>query len=302
MKKRLKKFLAPANIINVIKKIIFYEIAALIGIIIALKLFFPGDFVISKINEAMLKTDYSVKAVDSYYSPLKTVSFDDFSLLESGKKIIGVQGAQISPSLGTMLGLSKSVDFVLNDFNSSGGELAGNVDVEKASVCFDVDAEDVSFLLLKTLLPDMAGKGTLNGTVSFCRSKKMNGEIDITGNNLVFGGKIKGLTVKPLKLGTLSLHASIKDNKLTIKKADISGALKINITGKVVLNPTRLNFSRPEIVVTVIEKEKGTIASLSPIDLALEQFKDEKEKQNLTYRFSVKGMFTNPTIKKERSK
>lgn len=302
MKRNLKKFLALANIINLVKKVLFYEIAAVIGIIVALKFFFPSDFVILKTNEAMLKTDYSIKASEVYYSVLKSVGFDNFYLTEKGKKLVGVQNVVVTPSLATILGLSKSVDFALTDFNNSGGDVEGNIDIDRSSACVDVDVEELSFLLLKMLLPDMVGKGTLSGSIAFCKSKKLNGEIDIIGKKLVFGGKIKGFTVKSLKLGSLTLQVTIKDNKLTIKKAEISGDLKINVTGKINLNSSRLNFSRPDLVVTITEKKEGTITSLSPFDIALAQFKDEKVKKNITYRFSVKGLFTKPSIRKERSK
>lgn len=290
------KFMSGGRIGNVMRLLLFVFLAILLGCYISLKVFFPDDFVLSKINSKLTSYEIGIEGDDVYYSLLFSFGIENGKITKKGETALLFGSLTGAPSIFSMFSSDFSGSVSIDNINEKGGRLNADIDLGK-DPCFAFDAEELPASIIKMAFPDVKMGGSLDGLFEICnKKKKFSGDINMKGNKLTLGGKIMSVSIENIDLGKMILEAKIKDNKMDIKKMTFNGAFDIKMDGKITMNPTNFNQSRLDIGITLKETKKGELAKIPLLEMMLGQYKDATSD---SYNIRLTGSIASPLVRRD---
>lgn len=294
------------KVLAVIKVILFIDTALIIGVWLGIKLFFPDDFILSKINEQLFLHDLSLLAEDVNVSILGKISFEDGALLQKGNKTLTFSKLSFSPALFDTLRGHPAGKIYLEDVNSQGGELEISFDTSETP-CYSLNSSEIPLSVFKPFLNEVVLTGSLSGESNICiKEGKHNGKIDLSGDDVVLRGKIPtpmgDFDVGKIILGEVALSADVVDNKVEIKNLSIKGIVEIDATGKITLNTRFFQSSRLDLEIAAKIPDMAKITENIALNLLVSQLSQYKGQDENTFAFSLKGFLNKPQMGKPQKK
>ena len=139
---KIKNLPIPGKVQALIKGVLFVNAAFFIGLWLGIKIFFPDDFVISKINEQLFVRDMALLSEDVDVSLFGNISFEDGTLMQKGNKVLTFSELEFSPSLFAALGGHPAGKVHAEDINSQGGGLDATFETAE-NPCYSLDASEI---------------------------------------------------------------------------------------------------------------------------------------------------------------
>ena len=303
---KIRNLPIPGKVQAAIKIVLFVDIAVLIGLWLGIEIFFPDDFVISKINEQLFVKDLALLSEDVDVSLLGNVSFEDGSLLQKGNKVLTFSELSFSPSIFATLGGHPAGKIHLEDINSQGGGLDATFET-KDDPCYSLDASEVPLSLFKPFLGEVVLTGELSGVGDLCSKEgKYNGKVELSGSDVVLRGKVPtpmgDFDVGKIILGDIELSADVVENKAEIKKLSIKGIVELDATGKINLNTRNFPSSRLDLEISAKVPDMAKISENVALNLLVSQLAQYKGDGENSYAFSLKGFLNKPQMGKAQKK
>lgn len=305
---KIKNLPIPGKVQALIKGVLFVNAAFFIGLWLGIKIFFPDDFVLSKINEQLFVKDLALMSEDIDVSLFGNISFEDGTLLQKGNKVLTFSELSFSPSIFAALGGHPAGKVHAEDINSQGGGLDATFETGE-NPCYSLDASEIPLSVLKPLLAEVVLTGAISGGGELCSKEgKYNGKVDLKGEDVVLRGKIPtpmgDFDVGKIILGEIELAAEIVENKAEIKHFSIKGMFELDATGKISLNTRNFPSSRLDLEVNAKVADMTKIAENVALNLLVSQLSQYKGDSENSFVFTLKGFLNKPqmskTIKKER--
>ena len=299
---KIRNLPVPGKILALLKGALFVNAAFFIGLWIGIKIFFPDDFVLAKINEQLFVKDLALLADDVNVSLLGNISFEDGSLLQKGNKVVTFSQFSFSPALLDTLGGHPAGKVHVEDINSQGGWLDASFDTSE-NPCYSLDASELPLSVLKPFLAEVVLTGALSGGGNLCSKEgKYGGKIELDGADVVLRGKVPtpmgDFDVGKIILGDIGLEAEVVDNKAEIKKLSIKGIVEIEATGKVNLNIRNIVSSRIDLEIAAKIPDMAKITENVALNLLVSQLAQYKGEQENSFAFNLKGFLNKPQISK----
>ena len=303
---KIKNLPVPGKVQALIKGVLFVNAAFFIGLWLGIKIFFPDDFVLSKINEQLFVKDMALVSEDVDVSLLGNISFEDGTLMQKGNKVLTFSELAFSPSLFATLGGHPAGKVHLEDINSQGGGLDAAFET-KENPCYSLDASEVPLSILKPFLAEVVLTGSLSGGGEVCSKEgKYNGKIELSGEDIVLRGKIPtpmgDFDVGKINLGAIELAADVVENKAEIKKLSIKGIFELEASGKVNLNTKNFPSSRLDLEISAKVPDMEKISENVALNLLVSQLSQYKGDSDNSYVFTLKGFVNKPQMGKAQKK
>ena len=300
--KKIKNLPIPGKILAFIKGLLFVNIALFTGLWLGIKIFFPDDFVISKINEQLFVRDLALLAENVDVSPLGKISFEEVTILQKGNKAVTFSELSFSPALFTTLGGHPAGKLHAEDINLQGGGLDATFETNE-NPCYSLDASEVPLSVLKPFLSEVILTGSINVVGELCSKEgKYNGIIELSGSDVVLRGKIPtpmgNFDVGKIILGDIELATDIVENKADIKHFSVKGVLELNSTGKITLSTRNFSSSRIDLDVSAKVPDMAKIAENVALNLLISQLSQYKGDSENSFSFALKGFLNKPQISK----
>lgn len=302
---KIKNLPIPGKVQAAIKIVLFVDIAVLIGLWLGIEIFFPDDFVISKINEQLFVKDLALLSEDVDVSLLGNVSFEEGTLLQKGNKVLTFSELSFSPAIFATLGGHPAGKLHIEDINSQGGGLDATFDTSE-NPCYSLDSSEIPLSLFKPFLGEVVLTGALSGGGNLCSKEgKYNGKVDLKGSDVVLRGKVPtpmgDFDVGKIILGEIELSADVAENKAEIKKLSIKGIVELEATGKINLNTRNFVSSRLDLEITAKVPDMAKITENVALNLLVSQLAQYKGEED-SYAFSLKGFLNKPQMGKALQK
>ena len=303
---KIKNLPVPGKVQALIKGVLFVNAAFFIGLWLGIKIFFPDDFVLSKINEQLFVKDMALVSEDVDVSLLGNISFEDGTLMQKGNKVLTFSELAFSPSLFATLGGHPAGKVHLEDINSQGGGLDATFET-KENPCYSLDASEVPLSILKPFLAEVVLTGSLSGGGEVCSKEgKYNGKIELSGEDIVLRGKIPtpmgDFDVGKINLGAIELAADVVENKAEIKNLSIKGIFELEASGKVNLNTKNFPSSRLDLEISAKVPDMEKISENVALNLLVSQLSQYKGDSDNSYVFTLKGFVNKPQMGKAQKK
>lgn len=301
--RKLERFVPAGKTGVYIKGLIFINLAFFCGMWLGLKLFFPDEYVLSKINNALFIKDMGLTADDVSVSPFLNITLSDGTLTKKGEEVITFGELEFSPSVTGLLSGEISGDLYIDDVNGQGGVMELSFDSSKTP-CYSFDLEDLPVAMFNAMLTDLAFTGTVSGEGGVCLSEnqKYSGEIELSGDEIVMRGKIPtpmgDFDIGSIILGKLDLFVKIDDNKADIEKFLMSGLIDFDIIGKLVLNSRSMISSRMDLDVRAKIPDPQKLAENAALNLLINQMSQYKTDKENDFAFMLRGFFSKPQLSK----
>ena len=299
---KIKNLPIPGKVQALIKGVLFVNAAFFIGLWLGIKIFFPDDFVISKINEQLFVRDMALLSEDVDVSLFGNVSFEEGTLMQQGNKVLTFSELVFSPSLFPTLGGHPAGKVHVEDINSQGGGLDATFDTTE-NPCYSLDASEIPLSILKPFLAEIVLTGSISGGGDLCsKDGKYSGNIDLSGEDVVLRGKIPtpmgDFDVGKIMLGKVELAAEVVDNKAEIKRLSIKGMFELDATGKITLNVRNLPSSRLDLEVHAKVADMAKLSENVALNLLVSQLSEYKSGQENSFEFTLKGFLNKPQMGK----
>ena len=299
---KIKNLPIPGKVQALIKGVLFVNAAFFIGLWLGIKIFFPDDFVLSKINEQLFVKDMALVSEDVDVSLLGNISFEDGTLMQKGNKVLTFSELAFSPSIFATIGGHPAGKVHVEDINSQGGGLDATFETSE-NPCYSLDASEVPLSLLKPFLAEVVLTGSLTGGGELCsKDGKYSGKIDLSGEDVVLRGKIPtpmgDFDVGKIILGEIELSADVVENKAEIKRLSIKGMFELDATGKITLNIKNFPSSRLDLEISAKVADMAKISENVALNLLVSQLSQYKGESENSYAFTLKGFLNKPQIGK----
>lgn len=299
--RKLERFVPAGKAGVYIKGLIFINLAFFCGMWLGLKLFFPDEYVLSKINSALFIKDMGLTADDVSISPFLNITLSDGTLTKKGEEVITFGELEFSPSLTGLMSGEISGDLYIDDVNGQGGVMELSFDSSNAP-CYSFDLEDLPVASFNAMMTDLAFTGTVSGEGGVCLSEnqKYSGEIELSGDEIVMRGKIPtpmgDFDIGSIILGKLDLFVKIDDNKADIEKFLMSGLIDFDIIGKLVLNSRSMISSRMDLDVRAKVPDPKKLAENTALNLLINQMSQYKTDKENDFAFMLRGFLSKPQL------
>jgi len=282
----------------VIKLILFIDAAVIIGLWLGIKLFFPDDFVLSKINEQLFVRDMALLADDVELSLLGNISFEDGTLMQRGNKALSFSKLSFSPKIFATLGGHPAGKIYVGDMNAQGGELEASFETGE-NPCYTFDSQELPLSVLKPFLGEVVLTGALTGEGALCmKDGKFSGNINLKGDDVVLRGKVPtpmgDFDVGKIILGEMELLAEIIDNKAEIKHLSVKGIFELEALGKVTLNTRNPASSRLDLEIKAKIPDMEKISENVALNLLVSQLSQYKGEEENSFALTLKGFLNKP--------
>lgn len=299
---KIKNLPIPGKVQALIKGVLFVNAAFFIGLWLGIKIFFPDDFVISKINEQLFVRDMALLSEDVDVSLFGNVSFEDGTLMQKGDKVLTFSELDFSPSLFATLGGHPAGKVHIEDINLQGGGLDATFDTSE-NPCYSLDASEIPLSILKPFLAEVVLTGAVSGGGDLCsKDGKYSGKIDLSGEDVVLRGKIPtpmgDFDVGKIILGKIELAADIVENKAEIKRLSIKGMFELDATGKITMNVRNFPSSRLDLEVNAKVTDMAKLSENVALNLLVSQLSEYKGEQENSFEFTLKGFLNKPQMGK----
>ena len=303
---KIKNLPIPGKIQAFIKGLLFVNIALFTGLWLGIKIFFPDDFILSKINEQLFVYDLALVSENVEISLFGKISFEDGALLQKGNKAVTFSKLSFSPALFKTLGGRPAGKLHLEDINSQGGELDSTFDTD-VNPCYSLDASEIPLSVLKPFMAEVILTGSINGGGELCKKDgKYSGNIELNGEDVVLRGKVPtpmgDFDVGKIILGEIGLATEIVENKAEIKQLSVKGVFELDATGKVSLNTKIFQSSRLDLDVSAKVPDMAKIAENIALNLLVSQLSQYKGDSENSFAFALKGFLNKPQISKAARK
>lgn len=298
---KIQRLISGGKFSTVLKSVLFLNAALFFGIWLGLKLFFPDDFVLSKINNALFIKDMGLVADDVSISPFGNISFYDGTLTKKGEDVVSFQKLKFSPSLFDLISGRISGNLYVNDINNQGGELDVSFETSEKP-CYSFDLSEVSLSMFKAFLSDISFTGIISGEGNLCMSENMkySGEIDLNGSDIILRGKVPTpmgpLDVGSIALGEIEFVSKVADNKVDIEKFLLSGLFNFDILGKMVLNSKAMVSSRIDLDMRIGIPDVKKLAENAPLNLLVNQMAQYKTDKENNFAITLRGFLAKPQV------
>lgn len=300
---KLQRFFPSGKVAVYIKGILFLNVAFFFGLWLGLRLFFPDDFILSKINNVLFVKDMGLTADDVSISPLGSISFYDGILTKKGDDIVTFRKLKFSPSLLSLMSGDISGDVYLEDINNQGGELDVSFETSM-NPCYSFDIDEISLSLVNAFMTDISFTGIISGEGNICMSEnqKYSGNVEFKGNDVVLRGKLPTpmgpFDIGSIDLGEIEIISSISENKVDVEKFLMSGLFNFDILGKIVLNSKVMVSSRLDLDVRVSVADLKKLAENATLNLLVSQMSQYKTDKENDFAFMLRGFLTKPQMSK----
>ena len=303
---KIRNLPIPGKVQALIKGVLFVNAAFFIGLWLGIKIFFPDDFIISKINERLFVNDLALLSEDVDISLLGKISFEDGTLMQKGNKVLTFSEFSFSPAVFATLGGHPAGKVHLEDINSQGGGLDATFETGE-NPCYSLDASELPLSVLKPFLAEIILTGSVSGGGELCsKDGKYNGNIELSGEDIILRGKVPtpmgNFDVGKIILGGIELAADIADNKAEIKRFSIKGMLELDATGKITINTRNFQSSRLDLEVNAKVTDMEKIAENVALNLLVNQLSSYKGDSENSFVFTLKGFLNKPQIGKAAKK
>ena len=267
-----------------------------------LKLFFPDDFLLSKVNEQLFVKDMALLSEDISLSLLGNVSFEDGTLLHKGEKVMTFSELAFSPKIFTTLGGHPAGKVYVSDMNAQGGELEATFETSE-NPCYTFNSHALPLSVLKPFMGEVVLTGELTGNGDVCQKEnKYSGKIGLKGTDVVLRGKVPtpmgDFDVGKIILGDIEIVAEITDNKAEIKRLSIKGILEIEAPGKVTLNTRNPLASRLDLNIKAKIPDMAKIEENVALNLLAGQLSQYKGEEENSFSLTLKGFLNKPQMGK----
>lgn len=305
---KIKNLPIPGKVQALIKGILFVNAAFFIGLWLGIKIFFPDDFVISKINEQLFVRDMALLSENVDVSLLGNISFEEGTLMQKGNKVLTFSELSFSPRLFAALGGHPAGKIHLEDVNSQGGGLDAAFETNE-NPCYSLDASEIPLSIFKPFLGEVVLTGAMSGGGELCSKEgKYSGTVDLSGSDVVLRGKVPtpmgDFDVGKIILGEIELAVDIAENKAEIKRLSIKGMFELDATGKITMNTRNLPSSRLDLEVNAKVADMAKISENVALNLLVSQLSQYKGDSENSFAFTLKGFLNKPqmgkVMKKER--
>ena len=304
---KINKLPISGKVLAGIKIFLFIDIAVIIGLWLGIKLFFPNDFVLSKVNEQLFLKDLALLSEDIDISLVGNIAFEDGTLMQKGEKVLTFSKLSFSPAIFATLGGHPAGTIYVEDMNAQGGELEASFETN-ANPCYTFNSNEVPLSILKPFLGEMVLTGALTGDGEICRKdNKYNGKIDLKGDDIVLRGKVPtpmgDFDVGKIILGEIELLAEITDNKAEIKHFTVKGVFELNALGKITLNTKNFLSSRLDLNIKTKVPDMAKIEENVALNLLVSQLSQYKGDEENSFALTLRGFLNKPQtgkILKER--
>lgn len=306
MLNKIKNLPIPGKVQAAIKIVLFVDVAVLIGLWLGIKIFFPDDFVISKINEQLFVRDLALLADDVEISLFGNIAFEDGSLMQKGNKVLTFSEFSFSPSIFATLGGHPAGKVHVEDVNAQGGGLDATFDTSETP-CYSLDASEVPLSVFKPFMAEVVLTGAMSGGGNLCMKEgKYSGKINVKGDDVVLRGKIPtpmgDFDVGKIILGEIELIAEVVENKVEIERFSLKGVFELDATGKIHVNTRIFTSSRIDLEIAAKVPDPAKIAENMALNLLMSQLASYKGDDENSYAFSLKGFFNKPQLGKAQKK
>ena len=286
----------------VIKRVLFIDAAVIVGLWLGIKLFFPDDFIISKINEQLFVKDMALVSDDVSLSLLGNISFEDGTLLQKGEKALTFSKLAFSPKIFAILGGHPAGTLYISDMNSQGGEVEATFETVE-NPCYTFSSQELPLSVFKPFMGDIVLTGELTGNGEICKKEnKLNGKIDLKGDDVVLRGKVPtpmgDFDVGKIILGEIEILAEIADNRAEIKHLSIKGVVEIEALGKVTLNMRNPVSSRLDLNIKARIPDMAKVSENVALNLLAGQLSQYKGEEENTFALTLKGFLNKPQLGK----
>ena len=303
---KIRNLPVPGKVQALIKGVLFVNAAFFIGLWLGIKIFFPDDFVLSKINDQLFVKDMALVSEDVDVSLSGRISFEDGTLMQKGNKVLTFSELSFSPSVFATLGGHPAGKIHVEDINSQGGGLDATFET-KANPCYSLDASEVPLSILKPFLAEIVLTGALSGGGELCSKEgKYSGKVDLSGEDVVLRGKVPtpmgDFDVGKIILGEIKLSAEIVDNKAEIKHLSIKGMFELEATGKVTLNTKNFSSSRLDVEISAKVADMEKISENVALNLLVSQLSQYKGDSENSFAFTLKGFVNKPQMGRAQRK
>lgn len=303
---KLRNLPIPGKVQAAIKVLLFVDFAVIIGLWLGIKIFFPDDFIISKINEQLFVKDLALLSEDVDVSLFGNVSFEDGTLMQKGNKVMTFSELSFSPAIFATIGGHPAGKVHLEDINSQGGGLDATFDTSE-NPCYSLDASEVPLSLFKPFLGEVVLTGSLYGGGNLCSKEgKYSGTVDLKGDDVVLRGKVPtpmgDFDVGKIILGEVEISADVTDNKAEIKKLSIKGVVELDATGKINLNIRNFVSSRLDLEIAAKVPDMAKITENVALNLLVSQLSQYKGEAENSFSFALKGFLNKPQMGKAAQK
>jgi len=293
--------LLSGKTLAIIKALVFINVACFVGIYLGIKVFFPNDFILTKINEVLFVKDLALISDDISISPLLSITFSDGELTQKGNKAFTFGELSFSPAIFDVLAKKPAGTVSISDVNNQGGRMDLTFNTEE-DPCYSFFSEELPLSLFKPFTGDISLTGGLSGEANLCSVKqKYSGKVGLSGVDVVLRGKIPtamgDFDVGKIILGDVELEAEADENKVEISKLIISkGLIDFDVAGKVILNTRTPNMSRIDLDVRVVVPNPEKLAENAALNLLVStQFSQYKTDES-SYAFLLKGTANKPQL------
>mgnify|MGYP003571310302 CR=1 FL=1 len=297
---KIKNLPIPGKVQALIKGVLFVNAAFFIGLWLGIKIFFPDDFVLSKINEQLFVKDMALVSEDVDVSLFGNISFEEGTLTQKGNKILTFSELSFSPSIFATLGGHPAGKIHVEDINSQGGGLDATFETNE-NPCYSLDASELPLSILKPFLAEVVLTGSVTGGGKLCSKEvKYGGKIELSGDDVVLRGKVPtpmgDFDVGKIILGAIELAADVVDNKAEIKRLSVKGMFELDATGKVTLNTKNFSSSRLDLEISAKVPDMAKIAENVALNLLVSQLSQYKGDSENSFAFTLKGFVNKPQM------
>lgn len=300
---KLGKFIPGGKPGVYIKGLVFINFAFFCGMWLGLELFFPDEYVLSKVNSALFVKDMGLTADDVSISPFLNITLSDGTLTKKGDEIITFGELKFSPSITGLISGGISGDIYLKEVNNQGGGMELTFD-SSTSPCYSFELDELPVAMFNAMMAELSFTGIVSGEGEICLSEnqKYSGEIELSGDDIVMRGKIPtpmgDFDIGSIILGKIDIMAKVIDNKAEIEKFLMSGLIDFDIIGKIVLNSKTMVSSRMDLDVRAKVPNPEKLAENAALNLLINQMSQYKTGKENDFAFMLRGFITKPQLSK----
>jgi type II secretion system protein N len=248
----------------IIKTMLFVGGSIFIGLWIGLKLFFPDEFILSKINKELFVKDMGLIADDVSISMFGNITFYNGQFTERGERVFTFGKITVKPSIFDVLRKRMSGEIIINDIDNQGGSLSVKADPGE-EICYSFRSRDLPLSMVRGFLKDISFSGILTGEGNLCVTpdNKHNGAIFLVSDDIIFRGKLPTVMgpvdVGRIDLGSLDFSTEIKEGRAEITRLVAKGLITLDVAGSININPRTLMASRLDVDVRIDINDMGKV-------------------------------------------
>ncbi len=299
---KVQPVLFTGKVYVIIKTTSFIAGSVFIGLWLGIKLFFPGDFVLSQINRELFVRDMGLVADNISVSMLGNVTFHNGQFTEKGERIFSFGRIVLRPSFSDLIRKRFGGELIVRDIDNQGGFL--NIGISPGNeACYSFKSRDLPLSMFRGFLKDISFAGMMTGEGDICINEegRQNGSIFLVSDDIVFRGKFPTamgpIDVGRIDLGSFDFATEIKDGRAEIVRLVSKGIINIDVAGSVNINRRSLMASRLDVDVRISIDDLEKIQEIPALSIMMgliSQYSVQGEEGK--FAMIMRGPATKPSI------